>query len=170
METIRERLMRLETWIGSDEEGEECSIIDRLRYAIESAERAESLYISLAAESSERLDVAKETIAILKRAITNNPNGEGYASASFKSKGRDKEEKKKKNFGGGTSKAVAADKGKAKFAQGKGTKPNFTCFICDGPHFARECPMREKLNAIRVGDSEEDEGVVTHVNPMRVIN
>ena len=55
-------------------------------------------------------------------------------------------------------------------AQGKGTKPNFTCFICDGPHFARECPKREKLNAIWVGDSDEDEGVVTHVNPMRVIN
>ena len=79
----------------------------------------------------------------------------------------------KKKFGGGASRAVAVDnKGKAKFisAQGKSTKPNFTCFICDGQHFARECPKREKLNAIRVGDSDEDEGVVMHVNPMRVIN
>jgi len=78
----------------------------------------------------------------------------------------------KKKFGRGTSKAAVADKGKAKFmsAQGKGTKLNFTYFICDGPHFARECPKREKLNVIRVGDSDEDEGVVTHVNPMRVIN
>jgi len=92
---------------------------------------------------------------------------EGHTLASFKSKGRNKEERMKKKFGGGASKAAAADKGKAKFmsAQGKGTKPNFTCFICDGPHFARECPKREKLNAIRVGDSDEDEGVVTHVNP-----
>jgi len=42
---------------------------------------------------------------------------------------------------GGASKATIADKGKAKFigAQGKGTKPNFTCFIYDGPHFSREC-------------------------------
>jgi hypothetical protein len=97
---------------------------------------------------------------------------EGYTSASFKSKGRNKEERMKKKFGGGASKAAVANKGKAKFmsAQGKGTKPNFTCFICDGPHFARECPKREKLNAIRVGDSDEDEGVVMHVNPMRVIN
>jgi hypothetical protein len=347
MEAIRERLIRLETLIGSDEEGEERSIVDRLKKAMENAERAESLYISLAAESSERLEAAEETIAILKKAVTNSsvgvssskpkvpkpkcfggarsskelenflwdmeqyfsvakigvaeqvdltvmyligdaklwwrtrtkddlsvgrpkietwdrlkqelkeqflPNNtswiareelkrlkhemsvreyvksfsslildienmseedrlfnfmfglqtwaqaelrrqnvkdlspaiaaadslvdfksttrEGYTSASFKSKGRNKEERMKKKFGGGASKAVAADKGKAKFmsAQGKSTKPNFTCFICDGLHFAREFPKREKLNAIRAGDSEEDEGVVTHVNPMCVIN
>ena len=32
---------------------------------------------------------------------------------------------------GGASKVIITDKGKAKFmgAQGKGTKPNFTCFI-----------------------------------------
>jgi hypothetical protein len=97
---------------------------------------------------------------------------EGYTSTSFKSKGRNKEERTRKKFGGGASRATAAEKGKAKFmgAQGKSTKPNFTCFICDGPHFARECPKREKLNAIRAGDSDEGEGVVTHVNPMRVIN
>jgi len=97
---------------------------------------------------------------------------EGYTSTSFKSKGRNKEERTEKKFGGGASKAAAADKGKAKFmsAQGRSTKPNFTYFICDGPHFARECPKREKLNAIRAGDSDEEEGVVTHVNLMRVIN
>jgi len=339
--------MRLETLMRSDEESEERSIIDRLKEVMESAERAKSLYISLAEKSSERLAVAEETIAILKRALTNShigvstsklkvpelkcfdgarsakelenflwdmeqyfsvgkisvaeqvdltvmyltgdaklwwrtrtkddlsagrpmietwdrlkqelkeqflPNNtswiaweelkrlkhersvrehvksfsslildienmseedrlfnfmsglqtwaqvelrrqnikdlssdiaaadslvdfksttrEGYTSASFKSKGRNKKERMKKKFGGGASKAAAADKGKAKFmsAQGKGTKPNFTCFICDGPHFARECPKREKLNAIWVGDSDEDEGVVTHVNRMRVIN
>ena len=97
---------------------------------------------------------------------------EGYTSASFKSMGRNKEERMKKKFGGGAWKATATDKGKSKFtsAQGKGTKPNFTCFICDGPHFARECPKKEKLNAIQAGDSDEDEGVVTHINPIRVIN
>jgi hypothetical protein len=85
---------------------------------------------------------------------------EGYTSASFKSKGRNKEERTRKKFGGGASKAAAVDKGKAKFmgAQGKGTKSNFTCFICDGPHFAKECPKREKLNAIWAGYSDEDGG------------
>jgi coenzyme F420-reducing hydrogenase alpha subunit len=75
MEAIREQLTRLETLIGSDEEDEERSIIDRLKEAVESAERAENLYISLAAESSERLAVVEETIAILKKAVTSAPIG-----------------------------------------------------------------------------------------------
>ena len=98
----------------------------------------------------------------------------GYASTSFKSMVKDikeKKKKKKKKFGGGASK-FAANKGKAKLigAQGKFTKLNFTFFICDSLYFARECPKREKLKAIQVGDSDENEGVVTHVNPMRVLN
>jgi hypothetical protein len=75
MEAIRERLMRLESLIGSDEEGEECSVIDRLKEAMESAERAESLYIFLAAESSERLAATEEMIAILKKTVTNSHVG-----------------------------------------------------------------------------------------------
>jgi len=47
--------------------------MDRLKETMESAERAESLYISLTAESSERLAATEETIAILKRAVTNAP-------------------------------------------------------------------------------------------------
>jgi len=95
----------------------------------------------------------------------------GYASASFKSRAKDKEEEKKKKFGGGALKSIV-DKGKAKLmdTQGKSTKLNFTCFICDDPYFARECLKREKLKAIRVGDSDEDIGVVTHVNLMHVLN
>jgi len=98
----------------------------------------------------------------------------GYASASFKSRAKDKEEekkKKKKKFGGGALKSIV-DKGKAKLmdTQGKSTKLNFTCFICDDPYFARECLKREKLKAIRVGDSDEDKRVVTHVNLMHVLN
>ena len=70
MKAFREQLMRLETLIGPDEEGEERTIMDCLKEAMESTERAESLYISLVAESSERLAAAEETIAILKRAVT----------------------------------------------------------------------------------------------------
>jgi len=96
----------------------------------------------------------------------------GYASASFKSRAKDKEEeKKKKKFGRGALKSTV-DKGKAKLmdTQGKSTKLNFTCFICYDPYFARECLKREKLKAIRAGDSDEDKGVVTHVNLMHVLN
>jgi hypothetical protein len=75
MEAIRERLMHLESLIGSDEEGEERSVIDCLEEAMERAERAESLYISLAAESSERLATTEEMIAILKKTVTNSHVG-----------------------------------------------------------------------------------------------
>jgi len=93
---------------------------------------------------------------------------ECYVSTFFNSKVNDKEEKKKS--GRGTSKVVMdKDKTKLMGAQGKSTKPKFDCFICDGPHFARECPKKEKLNVIRVGDNDKDERVVTHVNHIRVL-
>jgi hypothetical protein len=95
---------------------------------------------------------------------------EGYKTASFNL--REETRRKRRSLMGGASKATVADKGKAKFmgAQGKGTKPNFTCFICDGPHFAKECLKRENLNAIWARDSDEDERVVTHVNPIHILN
>jgi hypothetical protein len=71
MEVIGERLVCLKTLIGQKEEGEERSIIDRLKEVMESAEKDESLYISLAAELSEQLEATKETIVILKREVTN---------------------------------------------------------------------------------------------------
>jgi hypothetical protein len=76
MEAIRERLTRLEELIGPiSEDEEQRSINDRLGEAIESAERTESLYISLAAETSERLEAAEEAIAILKKAVANTSVG-----------------------------------------------------------------------------------------------
>jgi transcription elongation factor len=71
MEVIGERLVCLKTLIGQKKEGEERSIIDRLKEVMESAEKDESLYISLAAELSEQLEATKETIVILKREVTN---------------------------------------------------------------------------------------------------
>ena len=101
MEAIRERLMRLETLIGPDEEGEERIIMDRLKEAMESAERAKSLYISLAAESSERLAAAEETIAILKRAVTHTPIGVSSSKPKMpepKCFGRARSSKELENF------------------------------------------------------------------------
>ena len=75
MEAIRERLSRLETLIGHDDEDEGRTILDRLKEATESAEWAKNLYISLVAESSERLAAAEEMVVILKRAVINTPFG-----------------------------------------------------------------------------------------------
>ena len=75
MEVIRERLVRLEILIRPEEEVEERSIIDWLKEAMKSVVRDESLYISLVAELSERLEAAEETIIILKWAVTNISSG-----------------------------------------------------------------------------------------------
>lgn len=48
------------------------------------------------------------------------------------------------------------------------------CFICGGPHFAKHCPKKERLNALRVdeeneGNDEGNDGVQVRVNPMRLV-
>jgi hypothetical protein len=53
MEVIQEQLICLETLIGHEKEGQERSIIDRLKEVMESAERAKSLHIFFVAKSSE---------------------------------------------------------------------------------------------------------------------
>ena len=35
--------------------------------------------------------------------------------------------------------------------------PRMRCFICDGPHLARECPKKEALNALIKKNEKEDE-------------
>ena len=48
------------------------------------------------------------------------------------------------------------DKGKGKQRK---FVPRLRCFICDGLHFARECPKKEALNALSK-KSENEEGDV----------
>jgi len=99
---------------------------------------------------------------------------DGSADVPLKFKTRDKrdEKRKKKNFGGGGYK-LGFDKGKGKQADMQqsrdSNKPNASCFICGGPHYARECLKKERLNAILVGDNEQEKAV-TNINPVRVLN
>ncbi|XP_061956833.1 uncharacterized protein LOC133678522 [Populus nigra] len=98
---------------------------------------------------------------------------DGSVAVPLKFKTRDKrDDKRDEKFGGGGYKP-GFDKGKGKQADVQqsrdSNKPNSGCFICGGPHYARECPKKERLNAILVGESEQEEAV-THINPMRVLN
>ena len=96
---------------------------------------------------------------------------DGSVAAPSKTKVIDRrDEKKTKKFGGGGFKS-ANEKGKGKQSDStaKDSKPNAGCFICGGPHYARECSKREKLNAILV-DEDGPEETMTHVNPIRVLN
>jgi len=99
-------------------------------------------------------------------------DGSAVVPSKFKTGDKRDEKRKKKNFGGGGYKP-GFDKGKGKQAEVQqsrdSNKPNAGCFICDGPHYARECPKKERLNAILMGDSEQEEAV-THINPIRVMN
>jgi hypothetical protein len=55
METIRERLLRLEGWMGEIPDEEDRSVQDRLELAMEIAKKAVEQYVELAAEMSRKL-------------------------------------------------------------------------------------------------------------------
>ena len=50
------------------------------------------------------------------------------------------------------------------------TRPS-GCYICDGPHRARDCLRKEKLNAI-IAEEGENSGleVPTRANPLQLLN
>ena len=68
-----------------------------------------------------------------------------------KGKKRDTDGKKDNDYTGKGKKKS----GESSKAQG-GFKFNSGCFICDGPHRAKYCPKREKLNAMVTEEKNED--------------
>lgn len=73
----------------------------------------------------------------------------------------------KKKFGRGERKCTADDERSDGKAIGKGSKPKFHYFICDGNHFAKDYLKRENLNAIIVGDGDDG---IAYVNLVHVFN
>ncbi|XP_043717547.1 uncharacterized protein LOC122665462 [Telopea speciosissima] len=55
----------------------------------------------------------------------------------------------------GNSKATTSKEGKAKFDKKDKFTPRDKCFLCDGPHWARDCPKRKALNALLEKGKEE---------------
>lgn len=92
--------------------------------------------------------------------------GEGEKEPKAKSKFRDNGKRKQ------GEEANAVSKGKPNDAEklSKG-KRDFGCFICGGPHRARDCPKKEQVNALRIRDDQEEDavaGVAARVNPLQV--
>jgi hypothetical protein len=119
-----------------------------------------------------QLELRRQKISDLSSAIADADgladyraeSSEGAAGVSSKYKDMG-ETKKKKRFGGEEPRqATGVGRSDVK-AKGKGTNPNIHCFICDGNHFARDCPKRRQLNSIVVKDGDEDKA---YVNPLRV--
>ena len=48
-------------------------------------------------------------------------------------------------------------------------KPKTNCFLCDGPHWARECPKRKALSDMIKRETEQ-EGDDTHMGSMQLLN
>jgi hypothetical protein len=83
---------------------------------------------------------------------------EGERQPKFKGKGQ-------KNKG---KEADAGSKGEPKEGQKQFQgKRDFGCFICGGPHRAKECPRKEQLGALEIQEEEEGEPVV-RMNPLQV--
>ncbi|RVW57489.1 Formin-like protein 6 [Vitis vinifera] len=56
----------------------------------------------------------------------------------------------------GSSKGPSGKDGKGKDKR-KEFKPRTNCFLCDGPHWARDCPKRKALNAMIEEKEQEDD-------------
>ena len=104
---------------------------------------------------------------------TQKSKSEGNKKAKFEGKNHKKAGWKNLK-GKAPSKQVAVTKPTEK--GGKTARPANRptgCFICTGPHRARDCPKREKLSALVTGDdkanSDSDEGP-SRVNPLQLLN
>ncbi|CAL5371561.1 unnamed protein product [Camellia sinensis] len=91
-------------------------------------------------------------------------------TSKSKKKGKEKTGEKKSGFRKGKEGSKYKHKGDS--SQTNGGKSNKGCFICDGPHRAKDCPKREKLNAMVAedGKGESDSEGPTRVNPLQLLN
>ena len=86
---------------------------------------------------------------------------EAEALIEFKASGSNKEKSSKKAGEGKGGVAKPAGKGKAPSretkasGESKSRKP-IACFLCDGPHMARDCPSRTKLAAMLVQEEPHE--------------
>ncbi|GFY86747.1 cAMP-regulated phosphoprotein 19-related protein [Actinidia rufa] len=53
---------------------------------------------------------------------------------------------------------------------GMAIKPKLSCFLCDGNHFARDCPKRAKLSALIRDDEEEPHQEEAKVGSLRLLD
>ncbi|KAH7845877.1 hypothetical protein Vadar_006951 [Vaccinium darrowii] len=102
--------------------------------------------------------------------LTNKSNSSESSNSKSKDKNKKKDEKK-----AGSKKWDKGQKGKSVEEDKRQDKGNFSkgCFICQGPHRAKDCPKREKLNAICLdegGSGNSDSDGHVRVNPLQLLN
>ncbi|GAV57425.1 hypothetical protein CFOL_v3_00962 [Cephalotus follicularis] len=101
-----------------------------------------------------------------------NKTSDAESSNNTKSNG-----KGKKKFAGKVDykKKQSFTKEKQTKYEGQGSKSKFSsgCFLCDGTHRARDCPRKEKLNALvagELGSFEPDEEGPIRVNRIQLLS
>lgn len=108
---------------------------------------------------------AADSLVDFKQAGPSNDVDKGKGNGkNHKVEGRDKKAEKRNGGAGDTNKTGG---------QTQGSK-DFGCFICGGPHMAKFCPRKERLNALlldedKEGNEDENETVTVKVNPMRLV-
>ncbi|GKV44052.1 hypothetical protein SLEP1_g51279 [Rubroshorea leprosula] len=87
-------------------------------------------------------------------------------------RGKDKKGGSSKGGGDKPHKASKPFKGPNKAGDGSKTqlKVRKDCYLCGGPHWARECPRRNKLNAIILAIGEPSQAGETRLRAMQVLN
>ncbi|KAL5744083.1 hypothetical protein ACOSQ2_027199 [Xanthoceras sorbifolium] len=97
--------------------------------------------------------------------LSSSPSVEKNKSVDGK-KGKNKDWKKRAN--GKKKKESESTIGKE---QNKNKSKTQGCFICNGPHRTRDCPMKEKINALISQDAgDSDDAGLSQVNPLQLLN
>ena len=97
-----------------------------------------------------------------------SPDAESSSKAKEKGKKKVKDPKLRENKEGD-------GKGESSTSEGQSKGSFAGCFICNGPHRARDCPKREKISALRasVGNGESrssHDHTQVRVNPLQLLN
>ena len=87
--------------------------------------------------------------------LTSSPTPTQKGKGHSKESNRKSDGKPSKSGGKGWKKPHDAQAKVGERATSSQTTRPSGCFICDGPHRARDCPKKEKLNALRAEDGED---------------
>ncbi|GFY91426.1 hypothetical protein Acr_07g0016220 [Actinidia rufa] len=94
----------------------------------------------------EELKEVKGDWSLCKMAVTQGQSAEGGPKPSYSSYNKSNKDRR------------------------SGDKPKLACFLCDGNHFARDCPKRAKLSALIQDEEEEPHDEETKMGSLRLLN
>ena len=91
-----------------------------------------------------------ESFIEYKRIDNKAKTSKGYPSRNFSESEGDEDEgiRRKERHGKPPTGKEGKDKAKYQFKDKGKFKPKTNCFLCDGPHWARDSPRRQALNAM----------------------